>query len=145
VRRRGSILWLVLLGVSVTVAPLTFAGTIVAWGEDGYGLSDVPTGNNFVDMAADWLDNYIFVTTWDTFAGDGTTVTLALAGTVNATIDWGDDTITDVNTPGPHVHDYGSNGTCKSGLLYKSASKPPRKRKILIVQVKFGKILASKG
>ena len=52
-----------------------------------------------------------FITTWDTSLGDGTTVTLALAGTVNATINWGDGTITYVNTPGPHVHDYGDDGT----------------------------------
>ena len=62
-------------------------------------------------MASQWLDDYwSFVTTWNTSLGDGTTVTLALAGTVDATIDWGDGTITDVNTPGPHVHDYGVDG-----------------------------------
>ena len=52
-----------------------------------------------------------FVTTWDTSLGDGTTVTLALAGTVDATIDWGDGSATEhVTTQGPHVHDYGSDG-----------------------------------
>jgi surface protein len=51
-----------------------------------------------------------FTTTWDTSLGTGTTVTLGLAGTVDATIDWRDGTIADVNTPGPHVHDYGSDG-----------------------------------
>jgi surface protein len=51
-----------------------------------------------------------FVTTWDTSLGEGTTVTLGLAGTVNATIDWGDGTITTVTTPGPHTHDYGQEG-----------------------------------
>jgi surface protein len=36
---------------------------------------------------------------------------LALAGTVNAAIDWGDGTEPNVvTTPGPHVHDYGSDG-----------------------------------
>jgi surface protein len=50
------------------------------------------------------------MTTWDTSLGTGTTVTLGLAGTVDATIDWRDGTITDVNAPGPHVHDYGSDG-----------------------------------
>lgn len=35
--------------------------------------------------------------------------------------------------------------TCKSGLLYKTTRKPPRKREILIGQVEFVKILASKG
>jgi surface protein len=55
-----------------------------------------------------------FVTRWDTNLGDGTTVTLALglalAGTMDATINWGDGTITRVTGPGPHVHDYGVNG-----------------------------------
>jgi surface protein len=51
-----------------------------------------------------------FVTTWDTNLGEGTTVTLGLAGTVDATIDWGDGTITTVTTPGPHTHDYGQEG-----------------------------------
>ena len=41
--------------------------------------------------------------------------------------------------------DFRQSGTCKSGLLYKSARKPPRKREILIVQIEFVKILASKG
>ena len=51
-----------------------------------------------------------FVTTWDTRLGSGTTVTVALAGEVDATIDWGDGTNTHVMTPGPHIHDYGVNG-----------------------------------
>jgi len=52
-----------------------------------------------------------FITTWDTSLGDGTTVTLALAGEVDATIDWGDGSPAEhVNTPGPHVHNYGSDG-----------------------------------
>ena len=63
-------------------------------------------------LAGDWLKNYAFVTTWDTSLGSGTTVTLALAGTVNATIDWGDGSAAEhVTTPGPHVHDYGVDGT----------------------------------
>jgi surface protein len=57
-----------------------------------------------------WGTCHPFATTWDTSLGDGKTVTLALAGQVDATIYWGDGTITDVNTPGPHVHDYGING-----------------------------------
>ena len=61
-------------------------------------------------MTFQWLDDWAFVTTWDTSLADGTTVTLALAGTVDATIDWGDGTITDTNIPGPHVHDYGIDG-----------------------------------
>ncbi len=92
------------------------------------------TGNCKVDMedydiiAAGWLDLYdtealarlaeqwleegepAFITAWDTSLADGTTVTLALAGEVNATIDWGDGTVEDVTTPGPHVHDYGIDG-----------------------------------
>jgi surface protein len=52
-----------------------------------------------------------FVTTWDTSLGAGTTVTLALAGTVDANIYWGDGTVETVTTPGPHVHNYGVDGT----------------------------------
>ena len=51
-----------------------------------------------------------FTTTWNTHFGAGTTVTLALAGGVGGTIDWGDGDVTTVTTPGPHVHDYGSDG-----------------------------------
>ncbi len=66
---------------------------------------------DFAIMASQWLDDgWAFVTTWDTSLAEGNTVTLALAGDVNATIDWGDDTVETVTTPGPHVHDYGSEG-----------------------------------
>jgi len=51
-----------------------------------------------------------FITTWDTRLGPNRTVTLALAGTVDATIYWGDGSFTEVNTPGPHTYDYGSDG-----------------------------------
>jgi surface protein len=51
-----------------------------------------------------------FRTTWDTRLGDGTTVTLALAGEVDAHIDWGDGTVDHVTTGGPHEHDYGVDG-----------------------------------
>jgi surface protein len=51
-----------------------------------------------------------FETTWDTQLGEGTTVTLGLAGMVDATIYWGDGTYSRVNTPGPHTHDYGKDG-----------------------------------
>jgi len=52
-----------------------------------------------------------FVTTWNTSKGTGTTVTLALAGEVDATINWGDDTpVETVTTPGPHVHTYDNAG-----------------------------------
>lgn len=67
---------------------------------------------DFAIMASEWLDDETssFITTWNTNLGAGTTVTLGLAGDVDATIDWGDGTITSVTTPGPHVHDYGLNG-----------------------------------
>ncbi len=63
-------------------------------------------------MASEWLTDrsHLFITTWNTDFGTGTTVTLALAGTVDATIDWGDGTAQTVTTPGPHMHDYGSDG-----------------------------------
>ncbi len=76
-------------------------------GADWLGEYDL---NDVNSLANQWLDNP-FVTTWNTNLGSGTTVTLALAGTVDATIDWGDGTITDVNTPGPHTNDYGTDGT----------------------------------
>ncbi len=75
--------------------------------------------DNFDDSATSWIlprpiwgtcPCLSFITTWDTNLGNAATVTLALAGTVDAEIDWGDGTITDVNTPGPHVHDYGTDG-----------------------------------
>ncbi len=65
-------------------------------------------------MASEWLIDEspsLFVTTWNTNLGAGTTVTLALDGTVDATIYWGDDTVETVTTPGPYVHDYGVDGT----------------------------------
>ena len=67
--------------------------------------------NDLAEMSYQWLDDGAFRTTWDTSLGDGTTVTLALAGTVDADIDWGDGSpIQHVTTPGPHVHDYGVDG-----------------------------------
>jgi surface protein len=57
-----------------------------------------------------------FITIWDTSldngeSGGGTaTVTLALAGSVDATIYWGDGNIETVTTEGPHVHDYTTDG-----------------------------------
>ena len=68
--------------------------------------------DDFAIMASEWLIDWSshFVTTWNTNLGTGTTVTLALAGEVDATIDWGDDTVETVTTPGPHVHDYGTDG-----------------------------------
>ncbi len=51
-----------------------------------------------------------FTTTWDTSLGVGNTVTLGLAGDVDATILWGDGNISKVTTAGPHTHDYGKDG-----------------------------------
>ncbi len=45
-----------------------------------------------------------------TTLGPGTTVSLGLAGEVEAAIDWGDGIIEDVTTAGPHVHDYHVDG-----------------------------------
>ncbi len=68
---------------------------------------------DFAIVASHWLTDWSlsFITTWDTSLGTGTTVTLALAGTVDAEIDWGDDTVETVTTQGPHAHDYGVDGT----------------------------------
>ena len=73
------------------------------------GIVNLP---DFSRLAQQWLfDASAFVTTWNTNLGTGTTVTLALAGTVDAEIDWGDGNVETVTTPGPHVHDYGIDGT----------------------------------
>jgi len=69
-----------------------------------YGPADL------AELASQWLDDGAFVTTWDTSLGDGTTVTLALGGEVDAEINWGDGSVDTVTTPGPHVHDYGVDG-----------------------------------
>jgi surface protein len=69
--------------------------------------------NDLAKMASQWLEDRsdAFITTWNTNLGTGTTVTLALAGTVDASIDWGDGSAAQhVTTPGPHVHDYGTHG-----------------------------------
>ncbi len=62
--------------------------------------------------ASQWLDDrtHLFITTWNTYLGAGATVTLALAGDVDAEIDWGDGTFETVTTSGSHVHDYGIDG-----------------------------------
>lgn len=51
-----------------------------------------------------------FTTTWNTHLGVGTTVTLGLAGEVDAIIFWGDGNISKVTMADPHTHDYGNNG-----------------------------------
>jgi surface protein len=82
-----------------------------------------------------------FVTTWDTSLGDGTTVTLALAGNVDATIDWGDGNITVVSAAGPHTHDFGTDGVYRvsvtgSATAYNSfASGGPESERVKLVAV----------
>jgi surface protein len=78
-----------------------------------FDLSGQVDANDLVILTGDWLEEYTpFVTTWDTNLGFGTTVTLALAGTVDAYINWGDGgALEHVTTPGPHEHEYESDGT----------------------------------
>ncbi len=79
-----------------------------------FDLSSKVDANDLAILAADWLENYAFVTTWNTSLRPGTEVTLALAGEVDATIYWGDSSDAEhVTTPGPHVHVYGTNGVYK--------------------------------
>ena len=49
----------------------------------GYDADDLAA------LGSQWLDDGAFITTWDTTLGGGTKVPLALAGTVDAVIDWG--------------------------------------------------------
>lgn len=51
-----------------------------------------------------------FVTTWNTSLGDGTTVTLGLAGEVDAIVDWGDGTLTTATEAGWLPHPYATDG-----------------------------------
>jgi len=76
-----------------------------------FNMSGQVDANDLAVLTADWLVeiNPAFITTWDTSLGDGTTVILALAGMVNADIDWGDGSIEHVSTPSP-THDYGVDG-----------------------------------
>ncbi len=114
--------------LTIFLAVLIFAGVAqAAWpGADTNGVSRVNLyefavmasgwgtiydANDLVDMTYMWLDESAFVTSWDTRLAEGKTVTLALAGEVDAVIDWGDGTEPNaVTTPGPHVHDYGVDG-----------------------------------
>lgn len=100
--------------LTISLAVLIFAGVAAA---AGYPSADVSgdSGVNFDDFSivASGLQSSrpeAFVTTWDTSLGDDSTVTLALAGEVDAIINWGDRTIETVTTAGPHVHDYGVDG-----------------------------------
>ena len=81
--------------------------------------ASVPFAGIIAQTATDEQDIYVpptqlkddaFVTIWDTNLGTGATVSLALDGDVDATIDWGDGTVTSVNTPGPHSHQYAIDG-----------------------------------
>ena len=72
------------------------------------GATEIPYDG--IDQNCDGSDLPLFITTWDTSLGDPNTITLALAGEVDATIYWGDGTIETVVSPGPHVHDYGVDG-----------------------------------
>ena len=76
------------------------------------GLISICRGEDTsVDLIGMGAQKKAFVTTWDTSLGEGTTVTLALAGKVSAIIYWGDDSVPEhVTTPGPHVHNYGVDG-----------------------------------
>ena len=74
--------------------------------DDGSGDSIVGTDCVVINVPGP-DESSAFVTTWDTSLGG---VALALAGEVDATIDWGDGDVETVTTPGPHVHDYGSDG-----------------------------------
>ena len=66
---------------------------------------------DFAVMAANWeYDSEAFITVWDTNLEEGTTVTLALCGDVEATVDWGDGILEEVSGNGPFVHDYGVDG-----------------------------------
>lgn len=58
----------------------------------------------------DGPDSNAFVTKWDTNLAFGTRIALALAGTVDASIDWGDGTNQQVTQPGPHYHTYSQDG-----------------------------------
>ena len=53
-------------------------------------------------------DNLVLV--FDTNLASGTTVTLPLAGTVNVSVDWGDNTSDTYTTAGNKTHTYASNG-----------------------------------
>ena len=55
--------------------------------------------NDLTVLGSQWLDDGAFITTWDTTLGVGTKVPLALAGTVDAVIDWGDGTVENVTGP----------------------------------------------
>jgi uncharacterized repeat protein (TIGR02543 family) len=100
-------------GTVVTLSATAATGSVFA-GWSGACTGTAPTCQVTMSEArsvtATFTPQDPFVTTWNTSLGSGSTVTLGLAGQVNATIDWGDGTVTTVSGPGPHVHDYGANG-----------------------------------
>jgi|GEM_PF-5902482 len=66
----------------------------------------------------DWLvDPNAFITTWDTSLGVGSSVTLALAGTVDVRIDWGDGSFELATAPGLIEHYYFGDNTIQQSLL----------------------------
>jgi surface protein len=95
-------------------AVATVDGNGLASGVAAGGATITATAQHLTGSAALTVETAAaaaFVTTWDTSKGAGNTVTLALAGSVNASIDWGDGSaIQHVTTPGPHVRTYGSDG-----------------------------------
>ena len=81
--------------------------------------ANIPFAGIIAQTANDEQDIYVppiqlqedsFITKWDTNLGPGTTISLALDGFVNATINWGDGSVTAVNSPGPHTHEYSIDG-----------------------------------
>jgi surface protein len=72
------------------------------------GWGTIYDADDLADMAFQWLQDWAFVTTWDTSLETGTRVVLGLDGTVDAEIDWGDGTIEYVTTA--RAHDYGIDG-----------------------------------
>jgi surface protein len=104
---------------AITVAGIT-VGTVIFEPSDTIRWNDVisqsPVAGELllpgesVDLTVSLGDNAPFITTWNTNLEPGLTVPLGLAGTVNATIDWGDGAIETVTSPGPYVHDYASEG-----------------------------------
>jgi surface protein len=85
--------WVQVAGSSIDITTKTVSAPLTSFSIYGVGTDDAA-----------------FVTRWDTNLGDGTTVTIGLAGNVNATIDWGDGTVSSVTEPGPHVKDYLQDG-----------------------------------
>jgi surface protein len=101
------------ISIILSVVLLSASGTVSGSALPGDCSGDWKVDlEDFSILASYWLTDWssAFVTTWDTNLGAGTTVTLALAGTIDAEIDWGDGTVEIVTTPGPHVHDYGVDG-----------------------------------